>query len=144
MCLRGTMEYFNTVKNTTDFLASVRLDIWLDITCLFRTRSEAKRACESGKVYVNQQRAKPHRLICHGDEVQIKRPFGRLQILRILGVAEQHLKKSDAKALYDDCTPEPTLEEIEMRRLDRLSGASVVGVADRRGRRQVRRWKEGR
>ena len=60
-----------------------------------------------------------------------------------MGVAEQHLKKSDAEALYDDCTPEPTLEEIEMRRLNRLYRASGVGVTDRRSRRQARRWKEG-
>jgi len=125
-------------------LSSVHLDIWLDITCLFRIRSEAKRACESEKIYINQQRAKPNRLICSGDEIKIKRPFGRLQILHVMGVAEQHLKKSDAKALYDDCTPEPTLEEIEMRKLDRLYRASVVGVTDRRSCRQARRWKEGR
>ena len=42
-------------------MESVRLDVWLDVACLFRTRSEAKRACEGGKVEVNGARAKPHR-----------------------------------------------------------------------------------
>ena len=45
-----------------------RLDVWLDVACLFKTRSEAKRACESGKVVVNGDRAKPHRTIREGDE----------------------------------------------------------------------------
>jgi len=40
---------------------SQRLDIWLDVACLFKTRSEAKRGCESGKVEVNGDHAKPHR-----------------------------------------------------------------------------------
>ena len=39
----------------------MRLDLWLDITCLFKTRSEAQKACKNGKVDVNGQPAKPHR-----------------------------------------------------------------------------------
>ena len=41
----------------------IRLDVWLDVACLFKTRSEAKRACEGGKVDVNGQTARPNRLI---------------------------------------------------------------------------------
>ena len=36
--------------------AAVRLDVWLDVACLYRTRSEAQRACVGGKVEVNGQR----------------------------------------------------------------------------------------
>ena len=34
-------------------LDAVRLDVWLDVACLFRTRSEAQNACRGGKVTVN-------------------------------------------------------------------------------------------
>ena len=37
-----------------------RVDVWLDVACLFKTRSEAPRACNAGKVEVNDQRVKPH------------------------------------------------------------------------------------
>ena len=37
---------------------SVRLDIWLDVACLFRTRSEAQKACRAGKVTANGQSVK--------------------------------------------------------------------------------------
>jgi len=30
----------------------MRLDVWLDVACLFKTRSEAKKACAGGKVDV--------------------------------------------------------------------------------------------
>ena len=30
----------------------VRLDVWLDVACLFRTRSEAQKACKGGKIRV--------------------------------------------------------------------------------------------
>ena len=34
-------------------MAGVRLDQWLDVACLFKTRSEAQKACRLGKVSVN-------------------------------------------------------------------------------------------
>ena len=48
----------------------VRLDVWLDVTCLFKTRSEAQKACRGGKVDVNGQAAKPHRELKPGDELE--------------------------------------------------------------------------
>ena len=46
----------------------VRLDVWLDVACVYRTRSEAQKACRNGKVDVNGQPAKPNRRIRVGDE----------------------------------------------------------------------------
>ena len=45
----------------------IRLDVWLDVACLFRTRSEAQKACRNGKVDVNGTTAKPHREVRVGD-----------------------------------------------------------------------------
>ena len=121
----------------------VRLDVWLDVACLFKTRSEAKRACEGGKVEVNGEHAKPHRAIREGDRLRIGRPFGRHQDIIVRIVLEQHVKKSEAKVLYDDVTPKPTAEEIEMRRLERVYRAATqtAGTPDRRRRREIRRAK---
>ena len=82
----------------------MRLDVWLDVTCLFKTRSEAKKACEGGKVDVNGQAAKPHREIKPGDEIDISRRFGRRQKVGVRALAEHHLKKADARLLYEDLT----------------------------------------
>ena len=73
--------------------AGVRLDIWLDIACVFRTRSEAQTACKAGRIEVNGQPAKPNRLLRPGDELVIKRPFGRKQRLVVKGLAEKHVAK---------------------------------------------------
>jgi ribosome-associated heat shock protein Hsp15 len=54
----------------------VRIDVWLDVACLFKTRSEAQRACNGGKVEVNDQRAKPHRELRLGETLTISRPGG--------------------------------------------------------------------
>ena len=124
---------------------SVRLDVWLDVACLFKTRSEAKRACEAGKVDVNGQTAKPNRILREGDRLRIARPLGRHQDVIVRIVLDDHVKKSEAKALYDDVTPKPTAEEVEMRRADRAyrAAAQAAGTPDRRQRRQLRRIKEG-
>jgi ribosome-associated heat shock protein Hsp15 len=122
---------------------AVRLDIWLDIACLFKTRSEAKRACEGGKVDVNGEHAKPHRTIREGDRIRIGRPFGRHQDIIVRIVLDQHVKKSEARVLYDDVTPKPTPEEIEMRRMERVyrAASQAAGTPDRRRRREIRRAK---
>lgn len=122
---------------------AVRLDVWLDVACLFRTRSEAKRACEGGKVEVNGERAKAHRAICEGDRIRITRPFSRHQDVIVRIVLDQHVKKSEARVLYDDVTPKPTPDEIEMRRIDRAyrAAAQAAGTPDRRRRREIRRAK---
>ena len=123
---------------------SLRLDVWLDVACLFKTRSEAKRACEGGKVDVNGLTAKPNRLVRDGDRVRIGRPYGRHQDIIIRLLIDQHVRKSEAKALYDDVTPEPSAEEVEMRRMDRVYRAATraAGTPDRRQRRELRRIKE--
>ena len=123
----------------------VRLDVWLDVACLFRTRSEAQKACKGGKVEVNDQRGKPHRHVQVGDQIVITRPLGRSQRLVIRALVERHLPKAQARELYQDLTPPPAPEEIELRRLARVWGMTArprgVGAPDKRERRKLRRLK---
>jgi ribosome-associated heat shock protein Hsp15 len=121
----------------------VRLDIWLDVACLFKTRSEAQKACKAGKVDVNGQTARQNRLVRPGDDVVIGRPFGRKQRVAVKGVAERHVAKADARQLYEDLTPAPTPDEIETRRLERIFRAQMTPpkAPDKRQRRALRRLK---
>jgi ribosome-associated heat shock protein Hsp15 len=123
---------------------SVRLDVWLDVACLFKTRSEAKRACEGGKVDVNGDHAKPNRAVREGDRVRISRGHGQVQDVIVRILIDQHIRKSEARALYDDVTAKPTPEEIEVRRMERTyrAAAQAAGAPDRRRRREIRRFKE--
>lgn len=120
---------------------AVRLDVWLDVSCLFKTRSEAGRACKGGKVVVNGATAKPHRDVRAGDELVITRPLGRKQTVVVRAVTDKQLRKGDARELYEDRTPPPTTEEMERRRLERLfratSGPPIK--PNRRSRQDVRR-----
>jgi ribosomal 50S subunit-recycling heat shock protein len=96
-------------------------------------------------VDVNGAHAKPNRAIREGDRIRINRGAGRFQDVIVRIVLEQHVKKSEARVLYDDVTPKPTPEEAEMRRQERVYRAAAVaaGTPDRRRRRELRRFKEG-
>jgi ribosome-associated heat shock protein Hsp15 len=126
-------------------VTSVRLDIWLDVACVFKTRSEAQKACKLGKVSVNGATAKPHREVKAGDELVIQRPLGRKQLLTVTGLADSHISRAEARLLYEDHSPKPTPAEVEMRRLERIYRAAATPPTrpDRDHRRTLRRLKRG-
>jgi ribosome-associated heat shock protein Hsp15 len=128
-------------------LAEVRLDVWLDVACLFKTRSEAQQACRGGKVDVNGQSGKPHRALHAGDQLRITRAAGRRQLVVVKALADRHVRKGEARLLYDDVTPPPTPEELAARELERhfWKARRPVSLAapDRREKRRIRREKEG-
>jgi ribosome-associated heat shock protein Hsp15 len=125
-------------------VTEVRLDVWLDVACLYKTRSEAQSACKLGKIEVNGQRAKSHRPISAGDKIQIRRPFGRQQDVIVRGVTDRHIAKAEARELYEDVSPKPTEGEIETRRLERMYRAAMTPprAPDKRARRALRDLKE--
>ena len=123
-------------------LSSVRLDVWLDVACVFPTRSQAKAACEGGKVDVNGARAKPHREIRAGDHISLSKGDGARRELVVRGLAERSIPKAQARKLYEDVTPAPAPEILEARRLDRLlAPRGDAGRPDKRDRRERIRFK---
>lgn len=121
---------------------AVRLDVWLDVACVYPTRSQAKAACEGGKVDVNGARAKPHREVRVGDRLTVSRAEGVRRELVVRGLAERSLPKAQARKLYEDVTPAPPPEVAEARRLDRLlKPRGDAGRPDKRERRERRKLK---
>lgn len=129
----------------SDQLDRVRLDVWLDVACLYKTRSEAQRACKGGKVEVNRQRAKPNRDVRPGDEIVITRAMSQRQHLLVRGIAERHIPRQAARQLYEDRTPAPSREEQEFRELLKLTRPTrpkSAGAPGKRERRLLRAMKE--
>jgi ribosome-associated heat shock protein Hsp15 len=113
------------------------------VACIFPTRSRAKTACDGGKIDVNGSRAKPHREVRVGDSLVVTTEAGRRRELRIVALAEHSIPKAQARALYEDRTPAPSPEAVEIRRLDRLmTPPRDEARPDSRERRERRRWKE--
>jgi ribosome-associated heat shock protein Hsp15 len=126
----------------SEALESVRLDVWLDVACVFPTRSQAKAACEGGRVDVNGSRARAHREIRSGDRLSVSRSERNRRELVVLGLADHSIARAEARKLYEDVTPPVPPEVAEVRRLDRmLAPRSDPRRPDRRERRERIRWK---
>jgi ribosome-associated heat shock protein Hsp15 len=125
--------------------AEVRLDVFLDVACLFPTRSQAAAACKGGKVDVNGHAAPPHKLVRAGDTLAVTTPSGRRTFV-IRAVAARHVPKEVARTLREETTPPPSPEVLEARRLERLlaprrdAGAGRPSKRDRRERERLRGW----
>ena len=120
--------------------ADVRLDVWLDVACLFKTRSEAQNACRGGKVEVNGHASKPHKAVRVGDEIRITRGAGRKQIVCVSALADRHVPKAEARLLYEDRTPPPTQDELDRRAIERAYPRPRA-APNRRDQRALRRLK---
>jgi ribosome-associated heat shock protein Hsp15 len=123
----------------------MRLDVWLDVTCLFPTRSRAAAACKGGKVDVNGHAAAPHKLVRPGDALTITFGNGRRSFL-VRGLSERHVRKAEARKLWEETTPPLPPEMLEARRLERLlaprrqDAAGKLSKRQRRDRERVRGW----
>lgn len=124
-------------------LAEVRLDVWLDVACLFPTRAQAGAACAGGKVDLNGHAASAHRKVRVSDRLEITFTHGRRTFV-VKGLADRHVKKADARALFEETTPPPSPEVLEARRLERLlaprGGGGRPTKKERRQRERARGW----
>lgn len=115
----------------------VRLDKWLHVARVFKTRSLATHACQLSRVRVNGVAVKPHRTVRVGDrvEVEVGRDWTRVLVVREL--AERPVAKADAAKLFDDLSPpRPTVDPLERLRRRPLAireaGAGRPTKKDRR------------
>jgi ribosome-associated heat shock protein Hsp15 len=91
---------------------TIRLDKWLKITRIIKTRNQAAEACEQRRVKVNGQAAKPAKMIKIGDTVSVKLKW-RTRTFDILDIVQKSIKAEEAKLLYHEheLTPEEKEEE---------------------------------
>ncbi len=108
----------------------LRIDKWLWVARLFKTRRGAAEACQAGKVKLEGRSVKPSRAIRVGDELQITRKLYRQQI-KITGLSERRVSPAIAATLCKDITP---AEEIEQAKL-----VTTTESAFRRERRRAGR-----
>jgi ribosome-associated heat shock protein Hsp15 len=83
---------------------SVRVDRWLCAARVFKSRTLAHKACNSGRVRVNGVAVKPSAPVRVGDQVSADAPRGPL-LLEVLDLAEKRLAAPRARMLYADHSP---------------------------------------
>lgn len=114
----------------------VRLDKWLQVARLFKTRSQATRACTLGRVKVGGETAKPHRRVAIGDRVEVEKGDWK-RVLEVKVLRDKPVRKEEAAELYDDHSPPPPkLDPLE--RLMRATPARRERGAGRPTKKQRR------
>ena len=128
------------MKKPGEKTGQVRVDKWLDVACIFKTRSQARGACLKGRVSINGRVCKPRRTVKVGDEIWI-RHSGWTRILQVRELAERSIPRSEAKSLYEDLTPErPKMDPIEqIMKVSRPRGSGRPTKKQRRSLSRLRR-----
>ncbi len=122
----------------------IRLDKWLKISRLFKTRALATRACDDGKVKVNDQKSKPARMIKVGDKITIKRK-SKYRTFDVLEIVHKSISNKDAKLLYYEKIPEIPEESKELYELlqdwDKEGKRKYKGRPTKKERRNIEKLK---
>ncbi len=90
----------------------LRLDKWLWSIRLFKTRSLAAAACDSGKVKYDGSQAKGSKNVNIGDEYEVKTEAKRWRI-KVTGLLEKRVAASEAIKNYIDITPEEEIQRLQ-------------------------------
>jgi ribosome-associated heat shock protein Hsp15 len=86
-------------------MEKLRADKYLWSIRLFKTRSQAADACESGKVKCLGNNIKPARTVAIGD-VYTVRAEGRGWVIKVVELLDHRVQYSEAIKYYEDITPE--------------------------------------
>jgi ribosome-associated heat shock protein Hsp15 len=85
-------------------VVAVRIDKWLKVARIFKTRTQATRACRLGHIIVNGQSAKPHRILSPGDRIElIKNQWS--MVLVVIELRDRPVPKAQTQKLYKDESP---------------------------------------
>jgi ribosome-associated heat shock protein Hsp15 len=80
----------------------VRVDKWLWVARLAKTRPLAVEMVSGGRVQVNGQRAKPSKEIGPGDRLEITLSQGARMTIDVRGEAPRRVSAKDAAQLYEE------------------------------------------
>ncbi len=122
----------------------MRIDKWLKMARIFKSREEAARACDLGRVKLNGYEAKSSKVVKVGDEVVVK-VENLYRTLTIKELPTRGLSAKDAKLVYDEKTPDLPPEVIEMMKYqaaeDRRRQREMRGRPTKKTRRELDKWR---
>jgi ribosome-associated heat shock protein Hsp15 len=111
----------------------MRVDKWLWVARLAKTRSVAVEAVRGGRVEVNGARVKPSREVVPGDRVEVSYGQGRRIEVVVRGLAERRGPAKEAALLYEET------EESRVARERRAAEARLAPQPYRGGGRPTKR-----
>jgi ribosome-associated heat shock protein Hsp15 len=126
-------------------MASVRIDKWLWAARFFKTRAQASKACDLGRIQSNGIQAKPAREVRVGDMLLVKNEGGEFEI-EVLLLSEMRGPAAVAQTLY--CETEASMASRLKLAEERKAMQQFAPLPERRpskrDRRRIIQFKGGR
>ena len=119
-------------------MTGVRIDKWLWAARFFKTRAQAARACELGRIHSNHQPAKAAREVRVGDLLQIRTEGGDFEV-EVLLLSEVRGPAAVAHTLYreTDASRELRQKRAEERKSMMHFTPAPSGRPSKRDRRKI-------
>lgn len=116
----------------------LRVDKYLWAIRLFKTRTLASEACDTGKVKLNGVNVKAAKPVSVGDEYEVKTDARKWRI-RVVGLLHNRMAYSEAIKYYVDITPEDQLEKPQFQASSFHTGKrlSKIGRPTKKQRREL-------
>ena len=116
----------------------LRLDKYLWAIRIFKTRSLASAACDSGKVKLNGASVKAAKNVSIGDEYEIKTE-ARKWIIKVTGLLQNRMAYAEAINYYLDITPKEELDRVQTQSSSFHTGKrqSKIGRPTKKQRREL-------
>jgi ribosome-associated heat shock protein Hsp15 len=116
----------------------LRLDKYLWSIRLFKTRSMAATACDTGKVKFEGTQAKAARHVSIGDEYEVKTEARRWRI-KVTGLLHNRVAYAEAVKYYLDITPEEEVQRLQFQAASFHTGKrpSKIGRPTKKQRRDL-------
>ena len=120
----------------------LRLDKYLWAIRLFKTRSLASAACESGKIKFDGSPAKASKNVNISDEYEVKTEAKRWRI-KVTGLLEKRVAATEAIKNYIDITPEEEIQRLQYQAASFNTGKrqSKIGRPTKKERRDLEDFK---
>ena len=116
----------------------LRLDKYLWAIRLYKTRTMAAAACDTGKVKFDGSQAKASRNVSIGDEYEVKTEAKRWRI-KVTGLLEKRVAAAEAVKNYIDITPEEEIQRLQFQAASFHTGKrqSKIGRPTKKERREL-------
>ncbi len=122
---------------------SMRIDKWLWCARFYKTRSLAAEAIKSGKVKINNDGAKPAKIVSPGDKLSIRKKALKYDIT-ILEIPKTRLSAAKANLLYEESEESIKNRELISAQLNADAGLfpKIHGRPTKRDRRDLMKFKD--
>lgn len=119
-------------------MEKLRLDKYLWSIRLFKTRTEAAAACDTGKVKFRGSQVKAAKQVHVGDEYEVKTEAKRWRI-QVTGLLYKRVAYSEAIKCYLDITPAEEIERLQFQAASFHTGKrqSKIGRPTKKERRDL-------